>query len=344
MWAMMQKFRMIAGSVVGTFHSRTAARPGLSTCDAWHRVVMARPAYDALPTEVRAWADGVLRSPVVAWTSEPGGFSPGVAARVTCADGTCAFVKAVSADVNPVSPGMHRTEAKVTAALPASLGSPRLLASYDDDTWVALLLELVEGRPPLIPWRSDELAAALAKLDQLAEVPALPDLPTAVEVLGEDFRCWRRMAADPPDDLAPWQRAHLDELAALEAGWVEAGSGDRLLHLDARGDNMLVRPDGEVVLVDWPWAAAGDPLLDLLAFLPSAMLDGVDDPEAVLQATRAGRAASPEAVNSVLVAFVGAMEWLRRQPPPPGIPTVRAFQAAQARVAGDWLLRRTGWV
>jgi aminoglycoside phosphotransferase (APT) family kinase protein len=262
---------------------------------------------------------------------------------VTCADGTRAFVKAVSADVNPVSPGMHRTEATVTAALPASLGSPRLLASYDDGTWVALLLEQVDGRPPAVPWRPDELAAALRMLDRLSREPALPGLRTADEVLGEDFTCWRQLAGDPPADLAAWQLAHLDELVALEAGWVEAGAGDRLLHLDARGDNMLVRPDGEIVLVDWPWAAAGDPVLDVIAFLPSAMLDGVDDPERVLQATAAGRAASPDAVTALLVAVVGMMEWACRRPPPPGIDTVRAFQAAQARVAGAWLLRRTGW-
>src|SRR4051812_7372349 len=284
---------------------------------------MARPAYDTLPSAVRAWAADVLGSPVCSWTSEPGGFSPGVAARVACADGTRAFVKAVSADVNPISPGMHRTEAKVTAALPPELGSPRLLASYDDGTWVALLLEQVDGRPPVTPWQPAELAAALRALDRLSVEPALPGLPTAEDVLGEDFTCWRQMASAPPDDLDAWQRAHLDELAELEEGATQAGAGDRLLHLDARGDNMLVRPDGEIVLVDWPWAAVGDPVLDVIAFLPSAMLDGVDDPEAVLQATRAGRAASPHAVTSLLVAFVGAMEWLRRQPPPPGIETVR---------------------
>jgi aminoglycoside phosphotransferase (APT) family kinase protein len=262
---------------------------------------------------------------------------------VSCADGSRAFLKAVSADVNPVSPGMHRSEATVTAALPRSLGSPRLLASYDDGTWVALLLEQVDGRPPASPWQPAELAAALRMLDRLSREPALPGLRTADEVLGEDFTCWRQMAGDPPGGLAAWQLTHLDELVALEAGAAEAGAGDRLLHLDARGDNMLVRPDGEIVLVDWPWAAAGDPVLDLIAFLPSAMLHGVDDPEAVLQGTAAGRAAPAAAVNSLLVAFVGLMEWASRKPAPPGIETVRAFQAAQARVAGAWLLRRTGW-
>src|SRR4051794_7326732 len=233
MWAMMQKFRMIDGSVVGTTHrtenpldrSGTLAR-------------MTRPPYDALPDLVRQWADRVLGSPVVTWSSEAGGFSPGVAARVGCADGTRAFLKAVSAEVNPRSPQMHRTEARVTATLPADLGSPRLLADYDDGTWVALLLEEVPGRPPAMPWQPAELAAALRALDRLAVVPATADLPPIGDAMADELTGWRTLAADPPGDLAPWQREHLDDLVALEQQWVDAASGDRLLHLDVRGDNM----------------------------------------------------------------------------------------------------------
>ena len=304
---------------------------------------MPRPPYSALPAVVQEWLAGVLGSPVEDAASESGGFSPGVAARVRCADGTRAFVKAVSAEVNPQTPDMHRTEARVTAELPASLGSPRLLASYDDGTWVVLVLEEVDGRPPVVPWRTAELAAALRALDRLAVVPAPAGLPTAEALLGEDFSGWRRLARDPPADLAPWQVAHLADLARLEAGWVEAATGDRLLHLDARSDNMLVRPDGEVVLVDWPWAAAGAPVLDVVGFVPSAVLDGAGDPEAVLAASAAGRAARPEAVTALVAAFSGLMEHASRQPPPPGIERVRAFQRRQAEVAGRWLQARTGW-
>jgi aminoglycoside phosphotransferase (APT) family kinase protein len=304
---------------------------------------MARPAYEALPAAVRAWVDDALGSAVSAWTSEPAGFSPGVAARVTCTNGTRAFVKAVSAEVNPISPQMHRTEAQVTAALPPEVGAPALLGTYDDGTWVALRLEQVPGRPPSSPWQPAELAAALRALDRLADVPAMPGLPTAYAVLADEFTGWRSLADDPPADLAPWQITHLDDLVGLEVAWPPAADGDRLLHLDVRGDNMLVRPDGEVVLVDWPWAAAGNPVLDVVAFAPSAMLHGVADPEAVLQATVAGRAASMRDVTTLLAAFAGMMEWACRQPPAPGLETVRAFQAAQARTAGAWLRRRAGW-
>src|SRR6476646_7932740 len=67
-----------------------------------------RVAYDALPADVTAWVTGVLGSPVVAATTQTGGFSPGVAARLRCADGSRAFLKAVSSDANPDTPGLHR--------------------------------------------------------------------------------------------------------------------------------------------------------------------------------------------------------------------------------------------
>jgi hypothetical protein len=338
MWAMMQKFRMIAGSVWGTPHRTENPLDDLGTLSR-----MTRPAYDALPEAVRSWADGVLGSPVVTWSSETGGFSPGVAARVGCADGTRAFVKAVSSEVNPHTPDMHRTEARVTATLPPSLRAPRLLAAYDDGTWVALLLEEVPGRAPAQPWLPGELAAAMRALDRLAQVPATADLPLVGAALHDDFSGWRTLAAGPPDDLAAWQHEHLDELAELESHWAEAASGDRLLHLDARADNMLITADGEVVLVDWPWAAAGDPVMDVVGFIPSAVMNGAGDPEELLAATVAGRAADPDAVTALVAAFSGLMESARRKPPPPGIPRVRALQARQAEAAGRWLRARTGW-
>ena len=302
---------------------------------------MPRPSYEQLPAPVRAAVDGVLGSPVVRAQSQTGGWSPGVAARVVGADGRRAFVKAVSGEVNDFTPGMHRREAVVAATLPADLGSPRLLGSYDDGTWVALVLEDVEGREPVVP---EDLPAVLAAVDRLAEVPAPPGLATAVQELSDDFGGWRRLA-ESGVRLDGWAGEHLERLVALEDPWPDAAAGDRLLHLDLRTDNLLLRPDGTVAIVDWPWAAAGHPVLDVVCLLPSTVLQGAQDPDALLRSTRAGSAADDEQVTCLVAAFAGRMEEHARRPPPPGIPTVRAFQAAQGRVALDWLqsrLRRAG--
>jgi hypothetical protein len=100
-----------------------------------------------LPGKVRSAIEDLLGSPVVEAVSQPGGFSPGTADRVRTAAGTRAFVKAVSMAQNPGSVEFHRREAAVTARLPAEAAAPRLLGTYDDGEWVALVLEDVPGRP-----------------------------------------------------------------------------------------------------------------------------------------------------------------------------------------------------
>ena len=304
---------------------------------------MSRPSYADLPAPVKDWVTATLGSPVVTAHSQPGGFSPGVAARVICASGRRAFVKAASAAVNADTPGMHRAEAHNTRLLPAAAGAPELLGCYDEDGCVALIFEEVAGRPPHLPWSDDDLGAALRALDRLSDVPGPGGLPSAEQRLGDTFGRWALLAVDPPHDLLPWQRAHLADLVAMEAGWQQAVRGDRLLHVDARSDNMLVRLDGEVTLIDWPHAATGAAVLDVIGFLPSAVLEGAGDPDGLLLRTRAGGEADADLVTTLVACMCGYLEHSARKPAPPGIGTVRAFQAAQARAAGDWLRRRTGW-
>ena len=74
------------------------------------RAVGVRLTYDAVPAAVRAWVEEQLGSPVVATAEQVGGMSPGCATRLTCADGTRAFVKAVGAELNPDTPGLFRRE------------------------------------------------------------------------------------------------------------------------------------------------------------------------------------------------------------------------------------------
>ncbi len=301
---------------------------------------MARTSYEALPRAVRAAVDALLGSAVVRAATQPGGWSPGAAARVVCADGTRAFVKAVSSEPNAQTPDMHRREAVVTAALPASLGSPRLVGAYDDGTWVALVLDDVEGRRPVLP---ADLPAVLAALDRLAGMAAPVGLASAADALEGDFGGWEVLSEAPAAQLTPWQRRHLPALLALEARWPAAATGDRLLHLDLRTDNMLLRPDGSVALVDWPWAAAGAPVFDLVGMLPSAVLDGAGDPDRLLLSTVTGRSADPEDVTCLVAAFTGRMVEHAQRHALPGLVGLREFQAAQGRVAEDWLRARTGW-
>lgn len=115
-----------------------------------------------LPPDLRSAVEAAAGAPVRSATSQPGGFSPGFASVLRLSDGRSVFVKAVNRARNPDSPGMHRREAQVLAALPASVPAPRLLWSHDDGDWVALMTEAVAGASPAQPWRPDQLATYLA--------------------------------------------------------------------------------------------------------------------------------------------------------------------------------------
>jgi aminoglycoside phosphotransferase (APT) family kinase protein len=138
-------------------------------------------------------------------------------------------------------------------------------------------------------------------------------------------------------------RDHLDSLAALEAGWADAVSGRSLVHLDIRADNVLLGAGGAVHVVDWPWAAVAAPWVDVVAFLPSVAMQGGPDPEGLWQRHPLRRGVDDEAADAFLAALAGMFTYHSLLPDPPGLPTVRAFQAGQARTACAWLAARRRW-
>lgn len=306
----------------------------------------ARIGWSDLPTRVRSAVESIVGGgAVVHAVSQPGGFSPGSADRIRTADGRRAFVKAVSPAQNPRSPELHRREARVAAALPPAVPAPRLLGHYDDGEWVALVLADVEGRHPRTPWLATELDAALATLDDLARrsTPLPPlDVPTAAEHLAFDFGGWARIAANPPPDLDPWIGQRLGPLCRLADHGLAALTGDTLVHTDIRADNLLLGPDGTLTVVDWPWACRGPAWLDTLLLLVNVRLYGGHDTQALLTSVSATRRLDPEVVTGVLAGLTGFFADGARQPPPPGLPTLRAFQRAQAEALLSWLQERTG--
>lgn len=301
-----------------------------------------RAEWHQLPLPLRADLERYFGSRVVSAENQEGGFSPGLAARVRCADGTRAFVKAVGSALNPDTPRMFRAERRVASALPESVPAAPLRYAYDDGDWVALVFDEIDGATPPVPWRERDLARALAALRTLggtATPSPVPGLPRIADTLAQDMAAYGRIATDPPADLHPWEATHLEDLLELTLTAPAALDGASLVHMDVRADNMLLTPDGRVVLVDWGWAGAGPPWFDTLTLLLNTAVDGLDP---AAQDSPVLAAADPAHVDAVLAGLAGMWSESCRKPPPPGLPTVRAFQRRYYEASLAWLRRRTG--
>jgi aminoglycoside phosphotransferase (APT) family kinase protein len=318
--------------------SRSPAASGLRV--GWHDI----------PEAVRVAVESWLGSPAVSVTDQSAGFSPGAAARLRLTDGRRVFVKAAGPESNADAPSVHRREARVAAALPEEVPVPRLLWSYDEGEggWVVLLFEDLEGRNPAVPWHPDELDQTLGALTALSDLLTPSPLPPGSVPSARDWRevagrHWRTVREERPEGLDVWSARHLDRLVALEAEASAAVAGDTLLHLDLRADNLLLTREGKVLVVDWPHARIGVPWLDPAFFAPSVAMQGGPQPEELMERLPQARSADPEALTAVVAAVAGFFtgEGLKRAPP--GLPTLRAFQAAQGEAARAWLARRTGW-
>ncbi|MBC2934156.1 phosphotransferase [Nocardioides sp. zg-1228] len=309
------------------------------------RAVGVRLAYDAVPAAVRAWVEDTLGSPVVATAEQVGGMSPGCATRLTCADGTRAFVKAVGAELNPDTPGLFRREAGVLAHLGAHELWARLLASYDDGAWVALLVEDVEGRHPDFGDPA-ELDAVLTGVDRLGAVLRQRDLPVSVDLLdvGRVLGTWADTLASLADAPAAAPVPHW--LRDDPYGWADvlrhhaAAPMPHVIHWDIRVDNLLRRPSGEVVFVDWGTAARGpawaDPLLARLERVDEAWFD-----TSVL-ASPALCAVGDDLVTAVLAGFGAHLAARSVVAVDVNLPTLNDFRIRESERMLGAVARRTG--
>lgn len=128
-------------------------------------------------------------------------------------------------------------EAAIAPAVSACGLSPRLLWEAHGGGWHALGFEHVD-------------------YDHHASFrPGSPDLPAvlrAVDIIGR---------TPLPDAAEGWAETRYDRYA--EDGTAELFAGSVLAHGDINPDNLLVRGDGEVTVVDWSWPVHGAAWLDL---------------------------------------------------------------------------------
>ena len=293
---------------------------------------------------MRAALEQRLGAPVVEAVTQPQGFSPGLAARLRLEDGRRVFLKAVSEKANPDTPDIHRREAFILAALPAPAPIAPLLWRYDEMGWVALCLEDVDGRHPGEPWTDTDLDQVIATVERMSR--DLTPSPIQVDDTVPSFfertvNGWGIALERGETRLDGWAHGNLARLAELESRAPDMVDGDALVHCDIRADNLLLAGD-RVYVLDWPWARIGAAWVDLVAMSPSVAMQGGPACEDLLRRLDL-RAVSREAIDAVICSLAGYFVVRALELPPQGIPTVRAFQAAQGRVATAWLRERVDW-
>ena len=305
-----------------------------------------------LPARVRSEVESQLGCAVTEAVSQPRGFSPGVAARLRLTDGRRVFLKAIGPEPSPGGPSFHRREVQNVAALSLAAPVPRLLWSYDEGEggWVVLIFEDVDGSSPAQPWRVYELDRVVEAMERLHDVLTTSPIPEATagstkEMFAGSISGWHTLRDGNSSQLArvdDWSRRHLNRLVELEEAAASGPSGDTLVHNDIRADNILLTRQ-RVWFVDWPHARVGPPWVDMVAFAPSVTMQGGPSPDEVIDRHTSCRTADPDAITAAVAALAGFFTRSALLPPPPGLPTLRPFQAAQGAVARKWAAHRTGW-
>ena len=243
------------------------------------------------------------------------------------ADGSSRFVK-----VGWTGPtrDMLRAEARFYQAFQSDF-TPLLLAFDDDADQPVLVLEDLSNAfwPP--PWAAEDIERTLTTLKRVARSTPPKHLP-ALEEHRADLSGWEQVERQPALflDLGLVTPRWLEQaLPALkEASSRAVLEGTALLHCDVRSDNVAFLSD-RTVLVDWSSAVIGNPLLDVVAWLPSLYLEGGPAPENFL---------GQEAVElAALVAGYWASQ--AGQPTIEHAPQVRLVQRAHLEVALPWAAR-----
>lgn len=282
-----------------------------------------------------------MGDPVVAVDGQSGGMSPGCAARLRTRSGTRGFVKAVGSDLNPDTPGLYRSEIRVLSRLTSAPHRPRVIGTYDDGDWVALLLEDVDGRHPDLDDDVDTDAVWATVTRQAVELTPAPDgleLRTFDQVIERWLQRWRHVADDPASYLPAWALGRLDDLDARVRALPGQAPTTSLCHWDLRSDNILIRPDGTVVLLDWGMALRGPMWADQF-FLA---LNWVETPSFDAWVRRIVPAPDDDLVTALLVLFGGAQAWNATQVRP-GLPTMPEYCRSESARLLAGARRRLGW-
>ncbi len=320
---------------------------------------MADVVWASLPRVVRQCAEAELGAPVT-------GYSPAASAVERPADrpagiarsaaGDRLFLKAArSHDAFAID---YRTEARVVAALPNAVPTPRLRLAAEQDGWTVLGFDAATGRLPAEPWRLRQLRGVIDVLDDAAPLLAgssLSDLPTVADRMAGRCTTYRELACTGARDelqladLSAFEHHHLDRLATLESTWEHRAAGPALLHFDLRHDNILVhdtvlldapaRSSDGVTILDWGRACTGQAWIDTVCLLLLSDTGAVQ-PEDLFGRSARAAGADTTSVDAFLVALASYWRHAAARPVSQQGARMRARRHASGEATVRWLRAR----
>lgn len=294
------------------------------------RLAGIRTAFELMPVALHDWLASQLGSPVVEAMPRAGGMSPAVAASVRTAAGETAFVKAVAGHINPDTPSHFRHEMRVLGALGPAPYRPRLLGTYDDGDWVAILLEDIDGRHPDWEEAADRERVLCVVIEQSAELtPAPTGLGPELGAVTDGLRRYLAGIEEASDAeraaLPGWAAGRLADLRDLLVESIAAVDASTFCHWDIRHDNLLIRyADGQPFVVDWGMSRHGPVWGDVAVFglewVQSPYFDGLIDRLDLDQC-------QDRAVTGFLAGAGLFLTMVATHPAPPSLPQLPAFRA-----------------
>ncbi len=230
-----------------------------------------------------------------------------------------------------MTPALLRSELRLLAEFPSHRSLPRLLDTYDDGEWVAMLLEDLPGELPQVPWSAGDLARAGAVLSGLR--PVLDDIsadglaPASESPL---FSTGWKLLADRLDWFDPWWAEHHVRLVSHAERAVGLITGETLLHWDVRADNLIFGADRDV-LIDWGQARRGAPWVDHAMLAMDCAMSGSEVSALEFFAHEPALAdRDPSDLVALMAAVAMTLQARSMDDPPPGLPTMPATRARWA--------------
>ena len=279
-------------------------------------------------SELRHRLERLLQARVTRLSKVAAGYTAAARRIVHLEDGRTMFLKAAT---DEMTSDFLRAEYRIYDQVHEAF-MPKVIA-YDDGVLPILLLEDLSTAQWPPPWRSDHIETALTAV---ARVHALgPDVPRFLDLHGDlTEACWKNVERDPEPflklDLVSEDWLERSLCVLVEAQCSVDLSGESLLHLDLRSDNMCFRTSGDVILIDWNYACLGNPDVDLGFWLPSLKAEGGPEPGEVMKGAGG--------VAALVCGYFASRAGL---PPIPHAP-VRELQKQQAEAALPWLTNELG--